>query len=84
MPGRSVAAAEKAPILLVDDTPANLVALEATLKSPDYELLTAGSADEALAVAGKRELAVVLVDVMMPGVDGFALARALKNGGTNG
>ena len=67
-----------APILLVDDSPANILALEAILASPDHELVVARSGREALERVSERDFAVVLLDVRMPGMDGFETAAAMK------
>jgi len=65
-------------LLLVDDRPENLVALKAMLNRPDYRLLTATSGEEALRIALRERLAVILLDVVMPGMDGFEVAQHLK------
>jgi CheY-like chemotaxis protein len=62
-------------ILLVDDKIENLVALESILDSPDYRLVRAQSAEEALLALLAGEFAVIVLDVMMPGMDGIELAR---------
>src|SRR3954469_25306394 len=62
-------------VLLVDDVEANLVALEALLEGMGCELGGAGSGNEALRQLLKREFAVILLDVQMPGMDGFEVAR---------
>ncbi len=67
--------AVKVPILLVDDRPANLLALEAVLDSPDYELVRAQSGREALEALEHREFALVLVDLVMPVQDGLETLR---------
>lgn len=68
----------KPKILLVDDRSEGLLALDAVLKSSDYNLLKASSGEEALVVAAKNDLAVILLDVQMPGMDGFETAERLK------
>ena len=68
----------KVPILLVDDQPANLLSLEAVLASSDYELVSAHTGQEALLEMDRREFGIVLLDVMMPAMDGFATARAMR------
>ena len=68
----------RATILAVDDTPANLIALEALLQPLGYDLVTASSGAEALQLAAAREFAVVLLDVMMPGLDGFQTLQAMR------
>ncbi len=69
---------EKAKILLVDDRPENLLALEAILSSLDQVLVRAGSGEEALKALLTDEFAVVLLDVQMPGMDGFETAEHIK------
>ena len=68
----------RAPILLVDDRPANLVALEAVLASPEYELVRAASGREALVEVERRAFAVVLLDVQMPIMDGVETAQHMN------
>jgi two-component system, sensor histidine kinase and response regulator len=65
-------------ILLVDDVEANLVALEALLGDMKCEFVRASSGNEALRQLLKREFAVVLLDVQMPGMDGFEVARLAR------
>jgi PAS domain S-box-containing protein len=65
-------------ILLVDDKPANLIALESFLSLPDYNLVMANSGPEALSRVETLDFAVILTDVMMPIMDGFELATRLK------
>jgi PAS domain S-box-containing protein len=67
-----------ASILLVDDTPANLVALEAVLGGLGHHLVKATSGEEALRLLLDRDFAVVLLDVRMPGLDGFATAKLIR------
>lgn len=69
---------ERASILLVDDRPANLVALEAMLARPDYHLVQAKSGREALEALRHHDFSVILLDVAMPEMDGFAVASAIK------
>ena len=69
---------DKAKILLVDDRPENLVALEAILGTLDYGLVRARSGDEALKALLTDEFAVILLDVSMPGMDGFETAAHIK------
>lgn len=66
-------------ILLVDDTPLNLVALEALLESPQYRLVTAASGQEALSIVLHEKIDLILLDVVMPEMDGFEVARLLKS-----
>lgn len=65
-------------ILLVDDHRENLIALEAVLKSPDYHLIFASSGEEALKCLLKHDFAVILLDVQMPGMDGFETAQLIR------
>lgn len=68
----------KADILMVDDEPRNLLALEALLEPLGQNLLRAQSGEEALRVVLKNDLAVILLDVRMPGMDGFETARMIR------
>jgi PAS domain S-box-containing protein len=65
-------------ILLVDDTPANLVALESVLDGPEYELVAATSGAQALGFLLKNECALILMDVQMPDLDGYETARLIR------
>lgn len=65
-------------VLLVDDTSENLVALEALLRRPDIELICAHSGAEALEQCLVHDLALALVDVQMPEMDGFELAELMR------
>jgi two-component system sensor histidine kinase/response regulator len=65
-------------ILLVDDQPANLVALEAMLQGLGQNLIQAGSGREALKWLLTHEVAVVLLDVKMPDMDGFETATLIR------
>jgi len=68
----------KANILLVDDDPKSLYALHALLESLDQSLLLARSGEEALRCALDHDLALILLDVRMPGIDGFETARLIR------
>ena len=70
--------ADKANILLVDDRAENLVALEAILSSLNQVLVPARSGDAALKALLRDEFAVILLDVLMPGMDGFETAAHIK------
>jgi PAS domain S-box-containing protein len=79
MSDERVAPADDAPsILLVDDRPSNLIALAAVLESLDVRLVRATNAEEALDAVQHREFAVILLDVQMPEVDGYEVARRIK------
>ena len=69
---------QKAKLLLVDDDHRNLVALEGALADAGYELTLAHSGTDALELAKRAEFAVILMDVQMPGMDGFEATRMLR------
>lgn len=66
-------------ILLVDDQPANLLALEAALDTLGVDMVRAVSGPQALAALEKQDFAAVLLDVRMPGMDGFEVAREIRS-----
>ena len=66
-------------ILVVDDIEANIRLLEAKLTAEYYEVLTASDGPTALAIAAAEKPDIVLLDVMMPGMDGFQVCRRLKD-----
>ncbi len=66
-------------ILIVDDTPANLLAYREILKRPEWTVITVENGGEALQEAMKGDLAVVLLDVRMPGMSGLELAQILRS-----
>jgi signal transduction histidine kinase len=68
----------KADILLVDDDPKNLLALEALLEPLGQNLQRARSGEQALRLLLKENFAVILLDVRMPGMDGFETARMIR------
>ncbi len=68
----------RASILLVDDQPFNLLALEAVLGDLGHSLVKTGSGEEALRLLAEQDFAVVLLDVHMHGLDGFETARRLR------
>src|SRR5690606_38008214 len=65
-------------ILVVDDVPANLKLLEARLLAEYYDVVTARSGPDAIEICEVSRVDVVLLDVMMPGMDGFEVCRRLK------
>ncbi|MBX3159764.1 MAG: response regulator [Deltaproteobacteria bacterium] len=65
-------------ILLVDDEQRNLDALEAILTGPGYRLLRADDADKALKTLLENDVAAIVLDIKMPGVSGFELAKLIK------
>jgi two-component system sensor histidine kinase/response regulator len=65
-------------ILVVDDQPANLRAVSTLLVRSGYEVVTANTGEEALRVAGEQVPDLLLLDMMMPGMDGFALLAQIK------
>jgi len=65
-------------VLVVDDVPANVKLLEARLSAEYFDVLTAVSGSEALTICERAECDVVLLDVMMPDMDGFEVCRRLK------
>jgi CheY-like chemotaxis protein len=69
---------ERASILLVDDMEDNLVALEAVLGSLNEPLVRARSGEEAMKALLRQQFALVLLDVRMPGMDGFETAANIK------
>ncbi len=71
-------AEEKINILLVDDSRPNLLALEAILQAPDRNLIRAVSGDDALRFLLHSEVAVILMDVYMPGIDGLQTAELIR------
>ena len=71
--------ASKAKILLVDDEPKSLYALQELLSTLDENLMVAQSGEEALRLALKNDFAVILLDVRMPGIDGFETAQMIRS-----
>ncbi|WP_062233447.1 PleD family two-component system response regulator [Aureimonas sp. N4] len=66
-------------ILIVDDMPVNLRLMQAQLAEEYYDVLLATSGQEALDICGREMIDLVLLDVMMPGMDGFEVCRRLKS-----
>jgi CheY-like chemotaxis protein len=69
---------QRARILLVDDHAENLMALRSFLTRPDYELVECTSGGDALKKILKYEFALILLDVVMPGIDGLETARIIR------
>jgi PAS domain S-box-containing protein len=65
-------------ILIVDDRRENLIAVESVLETPDFKLVSVQSGTEALKHVLATDFAVILIDVVMPGMDGFELAKIIK------
>ncbi len=73
-----MSATDKVNILMVDDQPAKLLSYEVMLDSLGENLIKAGSAKQALEVLLKNDIAIVLMDVSMPELDGFQLAAMIR------
>lgn len=65
-------------VLLVDDRNENLIALESLLERPDLQLLKADNGNDALKLLLRNEVALVLLDVQMPGMNGFEMAELMR------
>ncbi|WP_443692384.1 putative bifunctional diguanylate cyclase/phosphodiesterase [Pseudomonas protegens] len=65
-------------LLIVDDYPENLLSMRALLQRQDWQVMTAASGVEALGVLLEHEVDLVLLDVQMPGMDGFEVARLMR------
>ena len=65
-------------ILIVDDTPENLISLKKVLEKHDFEVDTAASGEEALKKILKKSYVLIILDVQMPGMDGFEVAEAIS------
>jgi CheY-like chemotaxis protein len=70
--------AELVKVLLVDDQVRNLEALQAVLHPSGCRLITAQSADEALLALLQHDFAAIVLDIRMPGMDGYELARRIR------
>ena len=66
-------------VLVVDDIPSNIKLLEARLAAEYFEVVSASNGQDALARIAEQEPDIVLLDVMMPGMDGFEVCRRIKN-----
>src|SRR5690606_12259518 len=76
--GEAEAGEPRVKILMVDDTPENLVALEAVLEGLGQQIIKAHSGEEALRLLLKEDFAVILLDVNMPGLNGFETAEMIR------
>src|SRR4051794_32807520 len=76
--GREYAGELRARILMVDDHPPNLLALEAILAPLGHEMLTATSGEDALRKLLQGDVALILMDVQMPQLDGFQTAALIR------
>ena len=65
-------------VLVVDDLPANIKVLEAKLTADYFTVVTASNGIDALRLAESESPDIILLDVMMPGMDGFEVCRRLK------
>src|SRR5687768_15068594 len=65
-------------ILVADDNPDNLEILRMRLSSRGYDVITAADGEEALAIAKERQPDLILLDVMMPRLDGVAVCQRLR------
>lgn len=66
-------------VLVVDDIPANVKLLEAKLGAEYFDVVTANSGEQALGLIEKEQPDIVLLDVMMPGMDGFEVCKRIKS-----
>jgi adenylate cyclase len=70
--------ADQATILIVDDQPQNLRLLEAVLQPRGYGTVAAASGEEALGLLGRDQVDMVLLDILMPGMDGYEVCRRIR------
>jgi signal transduction histidine kinase len=70
---------EKINLLIVDDRPENVIALEALLQRDDINLISTTLPNEALRICWEMDISIAMVDVQMPGMDGFELVEILKS-----
>jgi two-component system alkaline phosphatase synthesis response regulator PhoP len=77
------AAPEATPVLVVEDDPHLAAGLVENLRAEGYAVSTAGDGEQALAWLRPNPCALILLDVMLPGIDGFAVCRALREQGNN-
>ena len=79
IPDKNFDQMESANILLVDDLKENLTALENLLNEPDYNLITATSGKQALRHIMEKDFALIILDIQMPEMDGFEVAKLIKS-----
>src|SRR5580704_8314330 len=79
LPGQSGSKIMTARVLVVDDVPANVKLLEARLSAEYFDVITAMSGADALAICERAQCDLVLLDVMMPDMDGFEVCLRLKS-----
>lgn len=65
-------------VLVVDDIPANVKLLEARLLAEYFDVVTAEDGFKALAICDEEQVDIILLDIMMPGMDGFEVCERLK------
>jgi two-component system, cell cycle response regulator len=75
---RTMPSDEKIKILAVDDRPENLMAIEGLLERPELTIITSTSGNEALGLVLEHTFALILLDVQMPGMDGFEVAELMR------
>ena len=69
---------EKIKVLVVDDRPENIMAIEGVLERPELSIITATSGNQALGLVLEHTFALILLDVQMPGMDGFEVAELMR------
>jgi two-component system, sensor histidine kinase len=74
---------EKPKILIVDDNQSNIALVEVLLKGVDSQLVSVSSGEEAIALTDRQEFALVLMDVSMPGMDGFETVERIRRARQN-
>jgi putative two-component system response regulator len=74
---------DKPVILIVDDQPQNIELLEAYLVPQGYEIVTAANGEDALGKLSGNQIDLILLDVMMPGIDGFEVTRRIRQDNTH-